>query len=185
MSQPEETKPRDHLTMFRPTLRDLPPNILPPDVRVRHMRIGEEVIWEKIANAAYPEYQPMRFDEKMRGDMAFTPERVLFLLYRDEPVAIAGAWREEAFGPDCGYVNWVGTLPGQTGRGFGRIVTLAALNRLREEGCLSAALHTRDWRVPAIKIYLKLGFHVQMDHPSVPKRWAEVLRKIEETPGTK
>lgn len=174
----QQEKPRDQLLMFRPTLHDLPPLELPPDAAIRHMRIDEAAVWERIMGAAFPE-MTMSFDEKMRKDPACTPERVLFLEHKGKPVATASAWKREEFGPDCGYLHWVGALPSCAGSGFGYAVSLAALMRMRDEGCVSAVLHTNDPRLPAIKTYLRLGFHVCVDHPTLPARWSAILKKLE------
>ena len=174
-----ETKqpPRDTLVMFRPTLHDLPPLILPPGVTVRHMRACEAPVWERITGAAFPDLT-MSFEERMRKDVAFTPERVLFLEHNGTPVATASAWRRETYGPDCGYLHWVGTMPRHAGNSFGYVVSLAALIRMQEEGCLSAVLHTNDSRLPAIKTYLRLGFHICMDDPTLPARWNAIQQEF-------
>ena len=163
--------------MFRPSLADLPELVLPPGASIRHMRAGEDALWENIIRAAFNRVD-MTFDGWMRKDAACTPERVLFLEADGMAVATASAWKREAYGPDCGYLHWVGALPGYGGRGFGYAVTLAALYRMREEGCISAVLHTNDERLPAIRTYLKLGFHICMDHPSLPRRWQSIMRSL-------
>lgn len=178
MAEQQQEKPRDVLVMYRPTLDDLPPLILPPGISVRHMRPDEGHVWDAILGAAFPE-RTMSFEREIRADVAFTPERVLFLEHDGEPVACASAWRKAEFGPDCGYLHWVGALPSRAGGGFGRVVSLAALYRMRKEGCLSAILHTNDDRLPAVKTYLRLGFHICMDHPTLPARWQAILEKLD------
>ncbi len=98
MPEAKDAPRDDHLLMFRPTLNDLPELSLPSGATIRHSHPDEGPAWEGIVNAAFPEY-PLTF-AKMRGDMAYTPERILFLEDEGRPVATASAWRKPDFGAE-------------------------------------------------------------------------------------
>jgi mycothiol synthase len=74
-------------------------------------------------------------------------------------------------------------LDAHRGRGLGRLVTLAVLHHLRQGGFERADLSTDDWRIPAIKSYLALGF-VPVFLPTVDgfdphePRWSAVFAQI-------
>ena len=72
----------------------------------------------------------------------------------------------------------VGVDPDTRGLGLSLPIVAAALISLRERGFASAMLSTDDFRIPAIKTYLRLGFEPVMSHESHPERWAAVMEKI-------
>lgn len=80
--------------------------------------------------------------------------------------------------PAEGYVHWVATLPGQTQRGLASYLMARLLYDFQERGYGSAVLETDDFRVPAIRTYLKMGFIPiydvgQEDHRD---RWSGVFQ---------
>ena len=46
------------------------------------------------------------------------------------------------------------------------------------EGRTWAVLQTDDFRIPAVKTYLKLGFEPLIVHENQPKRWKDVFSAI-------
>jgi mycothiol synthase len=80
--------------------------------------------------------------------------------------------------PGSGYLHWVAADPGYRGRQLGRIVSLAALHEFVSLGCKDAVLETQDFRLPAIRTYLRLGFEpVYRDDTHIP-RWEEIHRQL-------
>jgi len=138
--------------------------------------------WEHIVNTAFG--RDFSFDEKMRAEPAFRPERILFLEQADAPVAVAAAWQRDQWPPGTGYLHYVAVLPGAQGHGLGYWVSLAALHQMRREGNAQAVLETQDERLPAIKTYLKLGFEADVEgHGSYGARWAEIWGRLMLTSG--
>jgi len=71
--------------------------------------------------------------------------------------------------------------PGHQGKGLGHVLVLHVLDYFRKKGFREAILDTDDFRLPAIKTYLKLGFdpvHIGENHR---RRWEIVKHKL----GTK
>lgn len=80
--------------------------------------------------------------------------------------------------PGSGYLHWVAADPGYRGRQLGRIVSLAALHEFVSLGCKDSVLETQDFRLPAIRTYLRLGFEpVYRDDTHIP-RWQEIHRQL-------
>jgi mycothiol synthase len=52
----------------------------------------------------------------------------------------------------------LGTHPDYQRRGFGRLITIAALQRLKTAGAQRALLMTASTNIPALKLYEALGF---------------------------
>ena len=156
----------------------LPPLALPPGVCLLAFREdGGPAAWAHIVNTAFG--RDFTFDEKMRAEPAFRPERIFFLGQGGQPVAVAAAWEREKCPPGTGYLHYVAVLPEARGQALGYWVSLAALHQMRREGNLSAILETQDERLPAIKTYLKLGFAPDLTgHKSYPARWEKILAQL-------
>ena len=75
-------------------------------------------------------------------------------------------------------LGWVAVDPAHQGRGLGLQVCAAVLWYARRHGWTAAILNTDDWRLPAIRIYLKLGFEPEIPHDSHPARWQEIHRLL-------
>ncbi len=80
------------------------------------------------------------------------PDRVAVLAYLGER-AVAGAMLYMAH--EVGGVNWVGTLPGEFGRGYGAAVTWAVVEEGRRRGARFMNLQASPMGEP---LYRRLGF---------------------------
>ena len=165
------------LVMRRINLQGLPPIELPQGYSLRSFREGDEKLWEQIIRVTFenPKYQ---FNETMRADEAFLPERVLFVTHDDEPVATASAWQVKRFGPNVGYLHMVGVSPAHQGKHLGYWVSLAVLHHLITEKRTQAVLQTDDFRVPAIKTYLRMGFEPLLVHKNQRDRWRHIFQNL-------
>lgn len=181
--EPEQPPaPQPQLVMVLESLARLPALEMPDGYAVRGSLPGDEAAWERIIAASFGGEH--HFDEGMASDGAYAPERVWFIVGAEgELVATASAWYRPAWEANTGYLHMVGLLPEQAGKKLGRYVSHAALLQMAREGRTRAVLHTDDFRVPAIKTYLGLGFVPAMTDESHPGRWAAIAealgRKIE------
>jgi mycothiol synthase len=165
------------LTMHRRTLADLPSNSLPDGYFLYHYSDEQDAAaWNKIIEESF--HWQSDFHKAMESDEAFRPERVWFVRYGNIPVATASAWYIPQRGETAGYLHMVGLLPQYAGKGLGLQVSLAALHQMKREGRQSAALQTDDFRLPAIKTYLKLGFVPEFTHESHAERWKAILIQL-------
>lgn len=167
------------LVMLRPSLSGLPAVVMPEGYRLRHFRPGDEEGWNRLMDAVF-ERAPgsTDFDQQMRPDDAFQEERVWLVEKAGEIVATASAWHRPKFGPTRGYLHWVGTHPGHRGMKLGAMVSVAALQKIQEDGRDSAVLETDDFRIPAVMTYLKLEFEPLLVHENQRKRWKDVLDEL-------
>ena len=84
-------------------------------------------------------------------------------------------------GPDqneIGTVHMVGVHPDHRGRRLGWAVTLAVLHWFAARGFERARLLTDDWRHPAIRVYLGLGFLPVLIDAEHRNRWHDVFTAI-------
>ena len=78
-----------------------------------------------------------------------------------------------------GYVHMVCCKSEFRGRGLGYILNDVAVNALKNEGMETAYLTTDDWRIAAIKTYLKSGFVPDLDsEDDFRERWDKIYSII-------
>ncbi len=77
-----------------------------------------------------------------------------------------------------GEIGWVAADPGHHGKGLGYAVCAAALGRLIQAGYREIFLKTDDFRLPAIKIYFKMGFVPRLTGPEMIPRWQTVCHNL-------
>ena len=78
----------------------------------------------------------------------------------------------------CWEIGWVAVHPDFQGRGLGKFIVGAAVAQAKELGPWPIYLHTDDFRIPALRCYLKLGFAPNNSHPSYPRRWADIFARL-------
>lgn len=173
----EPLKPQLH--MRRPDLTDLPPIALPAGYALRFFQDGDAAHWSRIIQVSFG-WPPEQCDfaKIMRADAAFLPERIMFITHQEQPVATASAYYRASFMPDFGMLHYVGVLPGHQGMRLGYWVSLAALWRMRDDSRRGAWLSTDDFRLPAIKTYLALGFEPLLIHENQRERWPRAFTAL-------
>ncbi len=72
----------------------------------------------------------------------------------------------------------VGVLPAFQGKGLGYQISLAVLYQLVAGHLKDAVVLTYDFRLTAIKIYLKLGFEPFLIHENQRDRWRNILHAL-------
>ncbi len=77
-----------------------------------------------------------------------------------------------------GYIHMVGSKPEVRGRGIGNLMNAYAVAVLKKEGMKTAYLTTDDWRIPAIRSYLRTGFVPDESTDGFKERWAKIRHII-------
>jgi mycothiol synthase len=80
--------------------------------------------------------------------------------------------------PKAGYVHYVGVRVSERGRRLGEVITRRVLVHFAEAGLDQAVLETDDFRLPAVRTYLRLGFVPEPRAPGDALRWSKVLRNL-------
>jgi mycothiol synthase len=96
-------------------------------------------------------------------------------------VATASARRLPDRYPEAGYVHYVGARVSARGRRLGEVVTRRVLVHFVAAGLDQAVLETDDFRLPAVRTYLRLGFMPEPRTPGEARRWSKVLRNLART----
>ena len=157
-------------------MNDLPPLFLPAGFSLHNHIDGQEDVWESIIEEAFGNH--FSFDKSIRNGGGYKPEHVIYIARDGYDIATATAVEKETY-PGEGWFRMVGTRPSARGHGAGRLALIAALNSLAARGYRSTVLSTDDWRIPAISLYLSLGFEPVMEHESHPERWKKIFAELE------
>ncbi len=173
------SKANPQLIMERPHLDDLPPMRVPEPYRIRSYRPNDETLWTDLVRVAMnSSWTVEACRENIIGAPGFDAGGMFFAVRGEQVVGTATAFHEERNPPERGTVHMVCVHPDHRGHGLGYWLSLAVLHRLRERGFESVQLLTDDGRLPAIHIYLKLGFTPRMSHESYPARWEAVMETL-------
>ncbi len=102
---------------------------------------------------------------------------IFFVTQDDRPVGTASTHLHAGPSGEVAELGWVAVHPEHRGHGLALQVCRAVLGFMREQGHRYAYLMTEDFRLPAIKTYLRLGFEPELTDPSHPGRW-DALRRV-------
>ncbi len=136
---------------------------------------GDLAALARLLSVAFPEIE---WAEELTRERLFDDPTVKKTFVVEAPdqalIATASARLDPINHPDAGYLHWVGADPAHTGRGLGKLVSLAVLHEFLTMGFSQSVLETDDFRLPAISLYRKLGFVPELSHPSHEARWAAI-----------
>jgi len=172
MSQPQ-------LEMECLVCEGLPEVAVPAGYLIRAYRHGDGAAWCRLIYGGIGgEWTEAGLQEEMDGAQDFQAADLFFAVEGEEVVGTTWALRRESFPSGVGSVHMVAVAPEHRGRGLGRLLVLFALRRFCEQGIARARLQTDDVRLPAIKIYLGVGFRPLLTHESHLERWRKVYRNL-------
>ena len=168
------------LRMVRPNLEHLPALALPSGYDLRTYRKGDEEHWARIISDSFGGRERTARDTRneITDRDVFIPDGFYFATHREVPVGTACAWRQSVDEKDVGYVHMVGVVAEHTGHKLGKWVSLAVLHYFRNNGFISAMLDTDDFRIPAIKTYLNLGFVPVYVEEGQSERWRNIFENL-------
>ena len=77
-----------------------------------------------------------------------------------------------------GLIHMVGSLPECRGKGVGKLMGSIGDYVLKTTGMQTASLKTDDFRVPAIKVYLGVGFQPDLSTEDFVQRWDAIYKGL-------
>ncbi|MAF13106.1 hypothetical protein CMK11_21855 [Candidatus Poribacteria bacterium] len=80
--------------------------------------------------------------------------------------------------PFWGNLGWLACDPAHSGRGIGKALTAAVVSRFIEAGYEKIDLYSEDFRLAALKTYLRVGFHPLLYADDMSGRWEDICRRI-------
>lgn len=168
------------LEMRLPSLTSLPEVRVADGYLLRTYRDGDLAAWARLVSECIGgHYDEAACRESLLMDTSkFAPQDLLFAVKDGEMVGTACALRKQATEKGPGYLHMVAVATEHRGRGLGRALVIAVLRRFRELGYREVVLQTDDFRLPAIRTYLAVGFRPVFTHDSHAARWAEAYRQL-------
>ena len=162
-------------------LLDTPPAVrLPPGYQLRVYQPGDEArFYELMALAGWPGWD----DQRLEPWMLRIPPASWFMAVHIASSAIVasamGLHNHTPLHPVGGELGWVAGDPAHAGKGLGMAASAAVTARLIGAGYRNIHLYTEDWRLPAIKTYLKLGYQPLLYLPEMPGRWQAICAQLQ------
>jgi mycothiol synthase len=164
--------------MRLPELSDLPP--APPYESCYALRAAVPADHGQLAELLSEAFGD-RWDAK-RVAAEFSPgngvEATYLVVSPAGVAATAAARRLPDRYPEAGYLHYVGARPSERGRRLGEVVTRRVLVHFADSGLSQTVLETDDFRLPAVRTYLRLGFVPEPRAAGDAVRWSKVLRNL-------
>jgi Acetyltransferases len=154
--------------------------MLPPaGYSLRTYRPGDEAgFYRLMAGAGWPGWD----DQRLAPWKARMLPKCWFLVVHNasqEIVASAmGIQDHSDLHPFGGELGWVACDPAHQGQKLGTVVCSAVTARLLEIGYDDIHLYTEDWRLAALKTYLRLGYQPMLLDQSYYQRWQQICQKL-------
>ncbi len=177
-----ENEPYTQLQMVWPEhLLNVPPAVrLPSGHILRTYCQGDEPRFYQVMElAGWPGWN----DEKLRPWLLrILPEGWFMAVHEEsnEIVATAMALHDHTWlHPFCGELGWLAGDPAHAGKGLGMAVSAAVTARFIDAGYRHIHLYSEDYRRPALKTYLKLGYVPFLYTPEMPERWRAICTQLQ------
>ena len=170
----------DQLQMRRDGFEDLPPLRCPDGYYIRTYQPGDADHWARLMDTVFVDNRRTAADA--HADVIdhpnFDPAGFCFVIHEGIPIGTACAWKVTIRGERVGYIDMLGVLPEHTGQKLGRSLTLFLLHYFRTQDVESVMLDTDDFRLPAIKNYINLGFAPVYADDLHRLRWQAIFEKL-------
>lgn len=141
-----------------------PPPALPDDITLAPYRDDDVLAYIDLINTAFADHPvPLRVTieqiEHVHASPRFDPAAIAILRdARGEMIGFCTTGIDREDDPVKGYINLLGLLPGQRGRGLGRWLLLWGIERLRSQGVARIELGVEANNDRAMTLYRSVGF---------------------------
>jgi mycothiol synthase len=160
-------------------LSNLPSIAIAPGYHIRTYREGDAAAWSRIMNGQVGAWDEERFFAKVHDQPVFRADGLFFAVRNETPAATACAWWvPEKYGPDVGVLHMVATDPEHRHMGLGRAVSVSVMHFFAHLGMQACLLSTTTERLPAIRLYLSLGFEPVLDSSEIKAAWSQIERDL-------
>ncbi len=168
------------LRMRRDGLSGLPEQRALDGYGLRPYREGDEQAWLSLLGASdFGDWNRARLDRMLQDENDPLPrESIWFATLDDQPIAAANAYAYKDATGTFSKLGWVCAAPEHRGHGLAYVVSLAVMQYARNAGHCYMFLNTEDFRLAAIKTYLRLGFKPVILDESQEPRWSQIKREI-------
>ncbi|MGJ3241212.1 MAG: GNAT family N-acetyltransferase [Anaerolineae bacterium] len=152
-----------------------PPITVPQGYHIRHYQAGDERTFYALMHAVgWTQWNDTLLVKWMDRIL---PGSWFMVIHTETEQLVASALCAHShtdYHPMGGEIGWIATHPDHRGQGLGTLVTGSVTRRLIDMGYQHIHLYTEDFRLPAIKIYLSLGYVPFLYLPEMTDRWRAV-----------
>jgi mycothiol synthase len=174
----EEHVDQSQLIMYRKNLENVPETRPPKGYRIRFYEDGDHEALAGVFQQCFdPGWSSDRVLKTFVEDSLWSPYRMCVLCRGAEVIGTATAW-ESRQRPGHGMLHYLAVLPAHRGKHLGFMLAARVLVLLKGMGYADAWLSTDDFRLPAIRTYLALGFDPVCTDKSHAERWEIVRHKL-------
>lgn len=151
---------------------------LPEGFLLRPYKHGDEKSWIALLNCGDfdSQWDSQRFQEYMAQDERAEGSRVIL---KDEMIVAATFASVQDSSKKVGRVDFVVSHPDFRGLGLGKVVLIEVLRCLGNKNYKTIMLYTDDWRIPALGMYLSLGFEPEITRDDMPARWDKIKNTLD------
>ena len=171
--------PVGQLEMIWPEALAPPDPETPEGYLLRQLRESDAEGYAELMRAAgFTDWGADRLGKVLRGVL---PEGFFVVEHRPSARIVATAIANHCPAerhPFGGELGWVAVAPEHRGNRLGRLVCSAVIRRFLSAGYRRIYLKTDDFRLPAIKVYLGLGFEPSFYREDMQARWRAVQSKF-------
>ncbi len=160
------------LKMYRPAGGVLPGIELKPGFTLRRMRPGEEADWSYCCLNSFgiEDVSAEHFKSRMT-DETVSPENIFYACFEDKPVGTATAQVKDGEA----FLHYIAVNGAYRGNGLATSLIVTVIKRHLSQGREGCYLTTDDFRIPAVKSYIRLGFLPVLWSDDARERWEKVL----------
>ena len=155
---------------------------MPSGYEIRPMKLDDQAAYGEIMNANQQlgGWTAERVRELFcghEGQMILNGSYVIMHSASGRAAAVTSTMAPTAKEPRFS-VGWVAVSPDHQGKNLAYQVCLAVMLYMKRSRIAETCLLTDDFRLPAVKTYIKLGFVPEHTHESHPERWKTVYEKL-------
>jgi len=168
-----------HMLWPERLLHSPPPVVVPAGYALRTLRDEDKPGHLRVmAEAGFDQWNEQALEQWL---FRVLPDGFFVVVHRASGQVVATAMathNPSELHPYGGELGWVAASPQHAGRGLGMTVCAAVTARYLQAGYRRIYLKTDDFRLPAIKTYLKLGYVPFLYAEDMASRWREVCAKL-------
>lgn len=151
--------------------------------KLRFYEEGDDKNWANIVTKtnefSSEEKAIQRFSHEFQPFLEDVKHRMIFLeTVNGEVIGTCTAWYGNWQGKEIGRLHWVEIIPDYQGKKLAKPLVTAALNCLREFHD-QAFLKTQTTSLPAVKMYVQLGFVPEILNSNEKRGWRLIEERLE------
>lgn len=155
----------------------------PEGYYMRSYKQGDGESWCKCCingSLGVDEISESAFENRMLNDKTVNPENIFFLISPSGDIAGTITYQYTA-DKDTGCIHMVAIEKSYQGKKLALPLNLYTVQKMLDDGKHKIILTTDDWRIPAIKTYLRAGFNpvIESGDTDMENRWKKVMEQTE------